>query len=227
MISHISRSFPADPLPSFHVEQRLFVDTSSLLPNADTSLRRYTHLLNLSHSTHKTYIGTSVPRDRSRPAQLDALELSIITVPEASLESFTELLVHKLQPQWSHRQSLTLKNGTSLALQNGDWTIRIGDLRMSNRSTQGAGSLRGMLVEASYLAGSSSDNDADGKADEIMLRSFLDTLLRGTGAQIEGARVMFRRTRPAWRGQDGNESDSTPDWALASLYMDVLRGSRG
>merc|ERR1712000_255927 len=50
LISHISRSLPAEPLPPFSLDHRLFVDTSSLLPTADISQRRSTSILTLSHS---------------------------------------------------------------------------------------------------------------------------------------------------------------------------------
>lgn len=242
LISHISRSFPAEPLPPFHLDHRLFVDTSSLLPNADVSQRKFTSILTLSHSPVKTYIGTfsPAPKEKTQAANVQQAPAStIITIPSASADSFTQLIGTKLQPQWAHRQSLVIENGTSLSLQNGQWILRIGDLKTPTRPNQTAGSnLRGMLVEVSHI-GAPIDRDLGlelktqeaniDKDDETMMRAFLDSVTSGSGAppisSMEIARSLFRRTRI--QNETQKDSSVLVDWPIAGLYMDMLRGSRG
>src|SRR5947208_15448668 len=63
LTTHISRKYltSATPLPPFHLDHRLLIDTSSLLPNhpVSTHPRRYTQFLTLSHLPGNTYVGTS------------------------------------------------------------------------------------------------------------------------------------------------------------------------
>ncbi|OAP65228.1 hypothetical protein AYL99_01200 [Fonsecaea erecta] len=247
LLSHISRSFPAEPLPSFHLDHRLFVDTSSLLPNTDVSLRRSLSILTLSRTPTKTYVATSIPKDKSPPPPTDqpalaAPAFTVVTVPSSSADSFTQLIGTKLQPQWAHRQSMIIDNGTALSLENGEWTIRIGDLKTPSRPNQVGPNLRGMVVEVSYL-GSQGDatssrgpDDAPkdvsqkgvGKEDEALLRGLLDSVTDGSGVpsilSSETTRSLFRRTRIHVKDKDS--SDASPDWDLATLYLDILRGSR-
>lgn len=167
LISHISRSFPAETLPTFHLDHRLFVDTSSLLPNSDASLRRFTSILTLSHTPGTTYVGTTPSKDNQKEkgkSQAAAVSLerqpagstsssTLVTIPSTHVESFTQLLGTKLQPHWAHRQSLVVDNGTALTLDHAEWTVRIGDLKTpTSRSVQATvtSNLRGMLVEISF-----------------------------------------------------------------------------
>ena len=238
IISHVSRSFPAEPLPAFYLDHRLFADTSSLLPNADTSLRRHTSILTLSHTPAKTYVGTSHPKDKSQHVSQPIRSPSLITIPSSSADSFTQLIGTKLQPQWAHRQSLVVENGTALSLENGDWIIRIGDLKTPSRPGQGVSNLRGMLIEVTsknaYLESERTKSDKENviengnvpvnKDDETLIRGFLNTLTDGTGVQMDNIRAIFRSTTSIEKA-DG--TSSALNWGLATLYMDMLRGSRG
>lgn len=231
LISHISRAFPAQPLPPFFLDHRLFIDTSSLLPNADTTLRRFTSILTLSHTPTKTYVATSPPKDIKKDNDVPATP-TMITIPSSSLESFTQLVGTKLQPQWAHRQSLILENGTSLSLSDNEWTIRLGDLKIPSRPNQAGSVVRALVFEISY--NNSPDDDLSTgdsivqKDDEVLVRSFLDSLLEGTGVRIDSStnsRSLFRKTGTTTIDQPNR--DATTDCSLATLYMDMLRGSRG
>lgn len=232
LISHISRSQAAQPLPAFFLDHRLFVDTSSLLPNADTSLRRFTSILTLSHTSAIAYVGTSPPRDATKAADKDQSHPStptMITIPASATESFTQLVGTKLQPQWAHRQSLIVEGGTSLSLNNGDWILRIGDVKIPSRQSQGGPNLRGTLIEVSRSVDASAEQKEGPtltQEDESLIRDFLTSLIQGTGLKLEQSRTMFRRTaREA--GADATRAFDRPDFGLAALYMDMLRGSRG
>lgn len=156
----------------------------------------------------------------------------MITIPSSSLESFTQLVGTKLQPQWAHRQSLILENGTSLSLSDNEWTIRLGDLKIPSRPNQAGSVVRALVFEISY--NNSPDDDLSTgdsivqKDDEVLVRSFLDSLLEGTGVRIDSStnsRSLFRKTGTTTIDQPNR--DATTDCSLATLYMDMLRGSRG
>jgi hypothetical protein len=156
----------------------------------------------------------------------------MITIPSSGLETFTQLVGTKLQPQWAHRQSLILENGTSLSLGDDEWTIRIGDLKIPSRPNQAGSTIRALVLEISYNndsdEGMPGDNTSVHKDDEGLIRSFLDSLIEGTGVRIDSStnyRALFRKTGTT--GQDNPKSSSAADFSLATLYMDMLRGSRG
>ncbi|OQV02665.1 hypothetical protein CLAIMM_07821 [Cladophialophora immunda] len=243
LISHISRSFPAEPLPSFHLDHRLFVDTSSLLPNSDISQRKSVSILTLSHTPSKTYVATTTPKDKSQATdQSTSPTFTVVTIPSSSADPFTQLIGTKLQPQWAHRQSMVIDNGTALSLENGEWTIRVGDLKTPSRPNQAGSNLRGMVVEVSFIEppvdttrnqgpeDAPKDVNAKGvsKEDETLLRGLLDSVTDGSGVpsiySIETTRSLIRRTKSHVKGKDS--SDASPDWDLATLYLDILRGSR-
>lgn len=235
LISHVSRSFPAEPLSPFSLDHRLFVDTSSLLPGADVSLRKFTSILTLSHMPGKTFIGTSATKEKG---QLADTPPTLVTIPSSSADTFTQLIGTKLQPQWAHRQSLVVENGAALSLQGGKWTIRIGDLKTPSRSSQPVSNLRGMLFEISHNERTSASDGAGrqrvkedeqvvSKDDETIIRGVLDSLIDGTGVRMEGSRVLFGCTKGEGAHEAGGAGDAPVDWSLAKLYMDVLRGSRG
>ncbi|KIX06023.1 uncharacterized protein Z518_03997 [Rhinocladiella mackenziei CBS 650.93] len=237
IISHISRSFPAEPLPPFYLDHRLFVDTSSLLPNSDTSLRRFTSILTLSHTPLKTYVGITPSKEKGQPLEQQPLPSTLITVPSTFADSFTQLIGTKLQPHWAHRQSLVVENGTALSFRNGEWTVRIGDLKTPIRPNQTVSNVRGMLIEVSYTPGTLETRREDSvkqentnifvsvdKENATIIRAFLEALTVGTGVSLENSRVLFRRTNSHDKEKGGS---GAVDGALATLYMEMLRGGRG
>ncbi|KIW15964.1 hypothetical protein PV08_06014 [Exophiala spinifera] len=247
LISHITRTLPAEPLPPFILDHRLFVDTSSLLPNTDTSKRTFTSILHLSHIPHQSFIGTTaptatVPASASQPQTTTPTEpsLTITSLPSSSTDTLTQLIGTKLQPQWAHRQSVIIDNGTSLSLHNGDYTIRLGDVKTSPRGNQPL-SLRGMILELTYNTDNGSEEVAEAsngasatatdpgtarvsRDDETLLRGVVDALADSAAISLAGARVFFRRTH---RQENGKVPPGVIDWDLVRLYMSALRGSRG
>ena len=234
LISHVSRSFPAEPLSTFYLDHRLFVDTSSLLPNADVSQRKFTSILTLSHNPTKAFIGTSATKKKGQSTEQPGAT-TLITIPSSSADTFTQLIGTKLQPQWAHRQSLVLENGAALSLQNGKWTVRIGDLKTPSRSSQPVSNLRGMLLEISYdvqnpasngmrTQGANDNGEAVSQDAETLIRGVVESLIDGTGVNMENSLVLFRSTKGE---HEARGSSDGVDWELAKLYMDVLRGSRG
>jgi hypothetical protein len=242
IISHISRSFPAEPLPTFYLDHRLFVDTSGLLPSSNASVRKFTSILTLSHTPATTYVATTSSKGKSQDAEQSSLTSSLITIPSSSADSFTQLIGTKLQPLWTIRQSLIVENGTALSLNNGEWIIRIGDLKVPPRANQAGPNLRSMLVEVAHIENDmddeiqgSDDGSKEAKAsavkekEETLLRAFLDSVTDGSGvpsiANPETSRSLIRRTR--FHEKDKGTASTPPDLELASLYLDIIRGSRG
>ncbi|EXJ89511.1 hypothetical protein A1O3_02578 [Capronia epimyces CBS 606.96] len=236
LVAHISRSFPAQALPTFHLDHRLFVDTPSLLPNSDASLRRFTSILTLSHTPGTTYVGTTSPKDRATATE-QPVASTLVTIPSTHADPFTQLIGTKIQPHWAHRQSLVVDNGTALALQPQEWAVRIGDVKIpTGRSGQQTTSnLRGMLVEVSLNNASAqherldstteeeTELEAISKDEETLIRAFLDSLIDGTGVQMTNSRALFRNTRIP---SEDNDTNGVVDWGLAKLYMDMLRTPR-
>ncbi|OCT53571.1 hypothetical protein CLCR_10710 [Cladophialophora carrionii] len=240
LISHISRSFPAEPLPTFYLDHRLFIDTSSLLPSSNASLRKSTSILTISHTPTTTYVATTSPASPSKEQSAVAPSPTLITIPSTSADSFTQLIGTKLQPLWTHRQSLIIENGTALSFLDGEWIIRIGDLKTPPRANQAGSNLRGMLIEVSHMEDDNhvqmqGPNDVQkdvldvDKEDEALLRGFLDSVTDGSGVpsitSSDSNRFLIRRTKV--REKDKGAVSPAADFELARVYLDILRGSRG
>ncbi|KAI1607893.1 mediator complex, subunit Med20 [Exophiala viscosa] len=224
LISYISRSVRADLLPPFYLDHRLFVDTSSLLPNTDLSQRKFTSILTLSHTPSSTFVGTSLPKDKSEPAE-QASPVTLITIPTSAADTFTQLIGTKLQPQWAHRQSLVVENGTTLSVKDGYLIVRIGDLKTPSRANQPS-TLRAMALEITFKTRAdvaSGGNSVISAADETLIRKFSESMVQGAGISVGNSRSLFRNTLQV--PKSGPTAD-TVDWDLAELYMDMLRGNR-
>lgn len=241
LINHLSNTFPSQAHKAYHLDHRLFVDTSSLLPptasgNQDAAsatpnsgTRQYTHLLTTSHSPQSTFVGTTAKNDTNN--------LVMITIPTEGQDGFMQLLVMRMQALWAHRQSVALE-GVSVDLplrKSEQWTVRVGDLKSTGTGLTraaggpGAGGARAVLVEIQYSQNiAAEDQTTDEPTLEVyedILRGLLKKLFKDVNDfNFEDAKGLVRKT-------DGNRS---PDdngkphgWRLASLYMDVLRGTRG
>jgi hypothetical protein len=178
-----------------------------------------------------TYIGTSPPKHKqeesSQQSVNHAVTPTLITIPSSSIDTFTQLIGTKLQPQWAHRQTLVVENGSALALQDGEWHIRVGDVKVPSSPGQGAAALRGMLVELSYNVESQEDqkDGAVSDDDQTMIRGFLTSMTEATGLSMDSIRAMFRPT--SHTVENDSQGGSASDFRLATLYMDMLRGSKG
>ncbi|RMZ75008.1 hypothetical protein DV737_g5518, partial [Chaetothyriales sp. CBS 132003] len=225
LVSHISLNFPSAPLPAYTVAYQLFASTSSLLPDAQSQIaRQFCQLLSTSHHANATYVGAGRPG--AGVAAVGAAETRLITIPASAADSFIQLLNGKLQPLWAHRQTLSLDNGTTLSLHHGRFTLRIGELKQGPRISTGPSSLRGLLIEITDEASIGRDGDPGSDDDHAMLSALLDRLVEGSGVALDRPPLTARYTEPVGEGRDGLRASSAKSWALAELYLDVLRGAR-
>jgi TATA-binding related factor (TRF) of subunit 20 of Mediator complex len=158
---------------------------------------------------------------RATAAALAALkyETTSITIPTAEAASFMEMLAGKMAPLWALRGTERVENGTSISLCDGEWTLRIGDLRQSTtKAGVSSSTLRGVLCEVTWTENEGKVGDVVGKDEKEMITAFLARLLEGTGANLDAARRLSAYTP--------STSDTGTNWALAELYTELLR-SRG
>ncbi|RMZ92377.1 hypothetical protein DV736_g389, partial [Chaetothyriales sp. CBS 134916] len=225
LLSHISLNFPSVPLPAYTVAYQLFASTSSLLPDAQSQIpRQFCQLLSTSHHANTTYVGVTRPSAGVPP--VPAAETTLITIPASSAGSFFQLLNGKLQSLWAHRQSLNLDNGTTLSLQHGRFTFRIGELKQGVRISTSPPNLRGVLIEITDEAGTGQDGNLGSDEDYAMLRALLDRLVEGSGVALDQARLTACYTQLEGESTDRLRASGPTSSALAELYMDVLRGAR-
>lgn len=217
LVAHLSRRYPAEEHHAYHLEHRLFSDTSSQLPGSDVKLRSFTHVLTLSHNPQSTFVCTT---KAGNPA-----DTSLITIPVTSTDAFTTLIVSKFQPLWYLRQAVVVENGISVSVRDDEWKVCIGDVKIAPKSP-GAGTLRGLIIELCHTVdepeGSTSQDTAE--EDQAMFQDVLDELFKGTGESFNDAKIIITRTSNRVGATDEVGTKSTPDWDLAKLYMNVLRG---
>lgn len=221
LVTYLSHRYPTQEHQPYHLEHRLFSDTSSQLPGSDTKQRAYTHILTISHIPASSFICTTKAGNPE--------EASSITIPSSSSESFAALVLAKLQPLWHVRQAITVESGTSVLLQSDEWRICIGDVRVAPR-TPGAGTLRGMVIEVNRSLAKADDlaEATTEEEDQAMFQGVLREIFRGSGESLDEVKMLIRTTSSRVENVDDRRSASKPDWALAKLYMDVFRiqGSR-
>lgn len=216
LIAHLSRRYPTQEHEPFHLDHRLFSDTSSQLPGSDVKQRCFTHVLNFSHDPQRAFVSCTSAGNPDKS--------SVITVPASSATSFSSLITTKLQPAWYGRQMLSVENGVCVSIDDAGLIVCIGDSRTSAGS-QGAGTLRGTVVELfrrEDITGDSNDyTQEETEEDEVWMRAALEDLFRATGVTFN-AKIFTGRTRP--RTPEGTfDADNEPDWNLAKLYMAVFR----
>lgn len=212
LIDHLSHRFPDSEHREFNLAYRLFSDTSSQLPGSDAAQRSFTHIFVSSHDPERGYVRAT------KPGQLEAGES--ITIASESIEAFTNLMLTKLQPLWYHRQYLTVEEGVSVSLKNGEWIVSVGDIKTASRSTSSS-MLRGTIVELHHTIATFKDEDREEKATKILFQDVLDKIFQGTGETFGEANFVLGETlsRPAALRDNA-------DWELAYIYMRMLRGQR-
>ena len=119
---------------------------------------------------------------------------------------------------------LSVEGGVCVSIEERGLIICIGDARVSAGS-QGAGSLRGTVVELFRKEELVSDSDGytqeEADEDEAWMQSVLVGLFKGTDVSFS-AKILTSRTEM----RDSNETAGTkkkPDWSLVKLYMSVFR----
>lgn len=126
----------------------------------------------------------------------------MIAIPSGlQSEEMLQLVVGKLSPLWSHRQTLLVGNG--LAFEMEDFRVKVGEMRQGQ-----TGLVKGTVVEVEWLAAADEDSEeeSDGDTAQLVIRAFWDTL------GIDGAREVMRVPGSGNKGFD-----------LVSQYCQLLR----
>lgn len=152
-------------------------------------------------------------------------DVTSITIPSAEQGAFLELLGMKMTPLWATRGTERVENGTAISLRDGEWMLRVGELKQETRKGGGAvGATRGVICEVTWMEVEGKKGEAVGIEDEDMMRAFLERLLDGTGVKVDAARTVVGYTSSEGPTQTLNVKQT--NWALAELYTELLR-SRG
>lgn len=174
------------------------------------SASRYLQLLALSHRPGRSYIVISAPQAQTRagtPASSvgdgagSEGPATVIAIPSGlQSEEMLQLVVGKLSPLWSHRQTLLVGNG--LAFEMEDFRVRVGEMR------QGQTLVKGTVVEVEWLAAADEDSEEESDCDtaQLVIRAFWDTL------GIDGAKEIMRVPGSGNKGFD-----------LVNQYCQLLR----
>lgn len=214
LVEHLSLRFPDREQREFHLEYRLFSDTSSQLPGTDASQRRFTYVLASSHDPGNGYLRVT------KPGAPD--EGQSITIAAESIESFTTLTLTKLQPLWYHRQHLVIEDGISVSIKDNEWIISIGDVKVAPKSPN-AGQVRGTVIELHRATSLAEDEQGEEQDDQLLFQDVLNKIFEGFGEHFNNAKIRTAETLPRSPSVRGGRP---ADWQLASMYMDVLRGQR-
>ncbi|KAK8159286.1 mediator complex, subunit Med20 [Phyllosticta citrichinensis] len=118
-----------DPIPSgpFQLHHRLF--RSMPTSTTDKSPPALQHVLFLGHYSESAFVHIVGPDSVPNGGQADSTDPNgtIIAIPPAQMELYSNLLNLKFGALWMYRMGSQLSGGTSYTA--GDFTVRIGDLR--------------------------------------------------------------------------------------------------
>lgn len=221
LINHLSRRFPEQEHEKFYLNYRLFSDTSSHAPGADVEKRAFTHTLSISHEPKHAFLRTTKVGEPENG--------QTVTIPFSSAETFTSLMLTRMQPLWNPRSALVLENGVTVSVKDDTLQLCVGEVRVAPKQ-QGAGTLRGLLLEVCLKEPGSWTEDGALSQERIieaqeLLRNTLSRIFQGTDEKFDHANFIIRMTKS--RLEPSSEQDkSVPDWNLANLYMTVLKGQR-
>lgn len=155
------------------------------------SMLRYLQFLNLSHRPGRGHVAISAPQAQTRAGTPSSsvgdgagseLAATIIAIPAGvQSEEMVQLVVGKLSPLWSHRQTLHVGNGVGFGME--DFHVRVGELRQGQSAL-----VKGTVVEIEWLAAADgeSQEERDWDTAQLVIRAFWDTL------GIDGAREVIR-----------------------------------
>ncbi len=120
-----------------------------------------------------------------------------------------------------------LDNGMAISLGDGEWILRIGELRQEARKAGVASSTsRGILCELTWTEAQAEETEDPVPQDEqAMMKTFLERLFAGTGVKAYGARTVMGYTSSAPDSASKGRSDGErgTNWSLAELYTELLR----
>ena len=219
LLSHITLEHPCAPLPSFDLQQHLFVNTSSLLPQASKPApRQFFQVLTLSQDRSRTYLGTS-----KKQVQEDGnFGTNIIVIPTRDREEHLNMVRSRMQPLWAPRQSVTIEQGTSLLLgSDKNFLFRVGDVRVSGKSNQDM-SVRGVLFEITALDFEGELGSHLSQEDTRTLKILMEKLGGARGVNVESMKMHGRYTETVNSPSEEGKSYKK----LAELYIEFLRTMR-
>ncbi|KAF2187278.1 hypothetical protein K469DRAFT_685808 [Zopfia rhizophila CBS 207.26] len=185
----------------------------------------YQHVLHLSYlSASKTYcyiqpsVPPQTPRIKSEPgsqSQSQSLTVKVqpspagalIAIPSSQTESHLSLLINQFSPLWAYRQTLSIPNGIAYSI--GEFTIFLGDLRLSRSGTASSSNTTSpgtvVCISTSVADGEEEMNedsasvvaDPDDLAQEVdqtakTVRDFWDSIKKGIEfGKVEMKEVMM------------------------------------
>ena len=101
----------------------------------------------------------------------------IVAVPATAGDDFLQLVYTRFGPLWTARSMMTVSNGQAFGV--GDFTIRYGELKLGQGSTQ---QTKGTVVEVEWMGGS----DDDWETAEAVIQGFWNDL------NVKGAKSFVR-----------------------------------
>jgi len=161
--------------------------------------------LTLGQVPEKTYVLTE-PEDSTAAAMI-ALPSGVAS------NNFFSMVMTKMQPLWAARNEFRVEKGTAVELKDTEVeSVRVGELKVT--VGQGAGRTRGIII-ALAMREDEEDEDVDWAAREITLQALLDSVFRGSGVNVEKAKLIHQ---PAPKKSEDPEHAET-----IRLYAELLR----
>lgn len=143
-----------------------------------------------------------------------------ITIAAESVEPFAGLILSRLQPLWYPRQYLTVEDGTSVSLRNGEWILSIGDVKTVLKSSTSS-MLRGTLIDLHYSKAIPDEEENKEDALQELFQDVVRKIFHGTGQTFAGVNFILGETISR-----SISSHEHADWGLAHIYMRTLQGQR-
>ncbi|KAI9846401.1 MAG: hypothetical protein M1837_003992 [Sclerophora amabilis] len=207
---------------------------------------KYLQILSLSHHPGRTWVGISKPsqpqelkrssgtteqaladangskeRQAERPLSTSPSFSSptVIAVPSPShSEEFVHLLLTKMGPLWTPRQTLVSRG---LGFEAGDFRVRVGEVKQGQGTTQ---STKGVIVEVEWVAGIDEavvDRVGEGQETEQPQMTDWEDAYEVTNAFWDELGIQGAKAAARVAGMGDGERISTS--GVATQYFDLLR----
>ncbi|KAI9837787.1 MAG: hypothetical protein M1819_006721 [Sarea resinae] len=170
LIDRITIRYEPEPRGRWGLDHRLMRETATLMPGNDdkAAASRALQFLSLWHRPGRTIVGVTAPKGQD--GAVSNRVPTVIATPQG--EDLMQLMISKLGPLWSLRQTLHVTNGTAYAF--GDFSIRLGEVK-----TGPGGQKRGIIAEIEWSAGDDQDGEntiEDWDTGEIVIRDLWEQL---------------------------------------------------
>lgn len=211
----MERKYPTNEQHNFSVDHRLFSDTTSQLPGVDTSQRTFNHVLVTSHDHERAFTRTT------RPGHVE--QGATVTVPRSAVESLVTLLHTSFRALWYPRHAVHVADGVSVSFMDDRVRLSFGDLRIS-KGSPAAGTSRGTLLEINIRQQNAVPQN-DETNNSALVQDLLRKLIPGLDIDLSDAKSTSGRTQIMAESEDDSKSH-VPDYELANMYTELLRGVR-